>query len=92
MKTLKEQNISIITQARTILSAKYGYVIQAGYCPNHTELEHGDKTHIILLVSDKEGAISFSVGVLKSLPKSSKLKKEVTKLVYDVLDIVNILN
>lgn len=91
MKTLKEQGVSILTQTRTILGAKYGYIIEAGSNDFQTELFSNDnKIHIGLFNYD--GDVSFVIDVDKSCKDARKLKHETTILVTDVLDIVNILN
>ena len=91
MKTLKEQGVSILTQTRTILGAKYGYIIEAGSNDFQTELFSKDRVVHIGLFSD-EGDVSFVIGVDKSCKDEAKRKHDATILVTDVLDIVNILN
>jgi len=88
MKTLQEQGVSIITQTRTILSAKYGYIINAPNNDDFTELTSADKATSILLY-ETDGTISFNVGLQKP---NENVKSEVIQLVNDVLDIVHILN
>lgn len=90
MKTLKEQGVSIITQTRTILSSKYGYIIDAGYTNDYTELEHKDGSHRIELKDDGNHQ-SFGIAIITTNANPT-IKSDVTKLVTDVLDIVNILN
>ncbi|MCX2474065.1 hypothetical protein OQZ33_06965 [Pedobacter sp. MC2016-05] len=88
MKTLQEQGVSVITQTRTILSAKYGYIINAPYTDEFTELTSKDNATSILLY-EADGAISYNVGLQKP---NEKKQAEVMQLVNDVLDIVHILN
>ena len=90
MKTLKEQGVQIIAQTRTILSAKYRYIIDAGYKNTYTELEHKDGSHRIELKDDGNSQ-SFGIAILQPNANPS-LKSDVTILVTDILDNVNILN
>lgn len=90
MKTLTQQGVSVITQTRAILSAKYGYSILSGYTDFETELKNDEGTMIYL--KEKNFEITFRVDVLETNKRFAKTKKETIKLITDLLHIVIILN
>ena len=87
IKTLKQQGLSLITQARMILSGKYNYVIQTDYTNCQTHLLSKDESVSIILFEKKDGSVSHLIEC-----NSREREQKVIKLVNDIYDIVHLLN
>jgi len=88
MKTLLEQGVSIVKQVSTVIAAKYGYVINAGYSDELTELTSHDDSELIRLISNGD-QISYQVSLSE---RNDDRAIEMQTMVTDVIDIVKILN
>lgn len=88
MKTLEQQGVSIIKQVSTVLSAKYGFIIDADYSDSLTDLLSEDKTELIRLTCIDE-QISHRVSLYY---RDDERAAELTKTITDVIDVVMILN
>ena len=88
MKTLEQQGISITKQVSTVLSAKYGFVIDADYSDSLTKLfsEDGNEMVRIICTGDQ---ISYRVNLYY---RNDERAAELNKAITDVIDVVMILN
>jgi len=88
MKTLVEQGVSIVKQVSTVIAAKYGYIISAGYSDELTELTSHDDSELIKITSNGD-QISYQVSLSN---RNDDRAIEIQTMVTDVIDIVKILN
>lgn len=88
MKTLEEQGVSIVKQVSTVIAAKYGYIINADYSDELTELTSADDTELIRITSDGN-QLGYQISLSE---RNDKRANELQFMVKDVIDIVKILN